>query len=201
MVFAHDAALTAYTEEALQRLINCFAHACKELALTISIKKTNVMGQDVSSIPSICIDGHILEVVCEFTFLGSTISSNLFLDAELNKRIGKAATALAPLGKRVWDNAMLTTNTKIAVYQACALSTLLCGSEVWFLPAGRPILRYKEVLKRDLKAGDINPASWEAVAANRSRVPNAPRRHYDVTPYIYQEFPCLSLGTCQLATV
>ncbi|XP_076059470.1 uncharacterized protein LOC143036099 [Oratosquilla oratoria] len=30
-------------------------------------------------------------------------------------------------------------------------------------PAGRPILRYKDVLKRDLKVGDINPASWERV--------------------------------------
>ena len=58
MLFADDAALTAHTEEALQRLINCFARAFKEFALTISIKKTNVMGQDVSSIPSISIDEH-----------------------------------------------------------------------------------------------------------------------------------------------
>ncbi|XP_076069792.1 uncharacterized protein LOC143041672 [Oratosquilla oratoria] len=122
MLFADDAALTAHTEEVLQRLINCFVHACKEFALTISIKKTNAMVQDVSSIPNISIDGHILEMVGEFTYLGSTISSNLSLDAELNKRIGKAATALVRLGKRVWDNAMLTTNTKIVVYQACVLS-------------------------------------------------------------------------------
>ncbi|XP_076036094.1 uncharacterized protein LOC143022044 [Oratosquilla oratoria] len=101
ILFADDAALTANTEEARQQLMNCFAHACKEFPLTISIKKTNVMGQDVSSIPNISIDGHILEVVGEFTYLGSTISSNLSLDAELNKLIGKTATVLAHLGKRV----------------------------------------------------------------------------------------------------
>ena len=28
---------------------------------------------------------------------------------------------------------MLTTNTKMRVYQACVLSTLLCGSETWTL--------------------------------------------------------------------
>ena len=243
MLFADDAALTAHTEEALQRLINCFARAFKEFALTISIKKTNVMGQDVSSIPSISIDEQILEVVDDFTYLGSTISSNLCLDAELNKRIGRASSALARLGKRVWDNSNLTTNTKMAVNQACVLSTLLYGSEAWTLysrqerrlnsfhmrclrrilgikwedrvsnkevlaqaglpsmfallsqrrlrwlghvrrmddgripkdllygelaPGGRPMLRYKDVVKRDMKAGGINPTSWETVAADRS---------------------------------
>ena len=74
------------------------------------------MAQDVSSAPSISIGDHTLEVVDKFTYLGSTISSNLSLDAELNTRIGKAATAMARRMKRVWDNSMLTTNTKIRVY-------------------------------------------------------------------------------------
>ena len=52
MLFADDAALTTHSEEALQRLINCFANACREFGLTISPKKTNVMGQDVSHTPS-----------------------------------------------------------------------------------------------------------------------------------------------------
>ena len=52
----------------------------------------------------------------KFTYLRSTTSSNLSLDAELNTRIGKAATAMARLTKRVWDKTMLTTNIKIRVY-------------------------------------------------------------------------------------
>lgn len=35
-------------------------------------------------------------------------------------------------------------------------------------PAGRPVLRHKDVCKRDLKAGNINPTGWETVAADRS---------------------------------
>ncbi|KAK4307313.1 hypothetical protein Pmani_020917 [Petrolisthes manimaculis] len=35
-------------------------------------------------------------------------------------------------------------------------------------PAGRSVLHYKDVCKRDLKAGDINPANWETVAADRN---------------------------------
>ena len=37
------------------------------------------------------------------------------------------------LTKRVWDNTMLALNTKMRVYQACVLSTLLYGSETWTL--------------------------------------------------------------------
>ena len=74
-----------------------------------------------------------MEVMEDFTYLGSTISSNLSLDTELNTRIGKAATAMARLTKRVWSNTMLTTNTKMRVYQACVLSTLLYSCESWTL--------------------------------------------------------------------
>ena len=116
MLFTGDAALTAHTESALQRLISSFAHACSVFGLTISLKKTNILGQDVSSTPSISIGDYTLEVVEDFTYLGSTISINISLDTELKKRIGKAAAALARLGKRVWDNTMLTIS-KMKVYQ------------------------------------------------------------------------------------
>ena len=131
MLFADDAALTSHTEEGLQRLISQFAHACKEFGLTISIKKTNVMGQDTPAPPSISIDDELLEVTDHFTYLGSTVSSNLSLDAEINRRIAKAAAVMSKSSKRVWANGQLTMNTKLKVYQACVLSTLLYGSESW----------------------------------------------------------------------
>ena len=85
------------------------------------------MGQDISSIPSISLGDYTLEMVKDFTYLGSAISSNLSLDAELNTWIGKAVAAMAHLAKRVWENSTLTTNTKMKVYQACVLSTQLYG--------------------------------------------------------------------------
>ena len=66
-----------------------------------------------------------------FTYLGSTISNNLSLDLEINRRIGKAAGTLAKLDSRVWSNSQLSFKTKMKVYQACVLSTLLYGSEAW----------------------------------------------------------------------
>ena len=131
MFFADDAAVTSHTEQELQRLIDRFSQACKDFGLIISLKKTNVLSQDVDTPPAIYIDDHQLEVVHQFTYLGSTISDNLSLDAEINKRIGKAATTLGRLTTRVWENQKLTTSTKVAVYNACIASTLLYGSETW----------------------------------------------------------------------
>ena len=45
-LFADDAALVSHTQEGLQCLMNRLLKACKEFALTISIKKTEVMAQD-----------------------------------------------------------------------------------------------------------------------------------------------------------
>ena len=122
-----------HAEEALQRLVNCFARACNEFGLTISLKKTNIMDQNASHIPNISIGDYTLQVVDTFTCLDPTIASNLSLDDELNSRIGKTATAMARLARSAWNNSMLIINTKMKVFQACVLSTLLYGSETWTL--------------------------------------------------------------------
>ena len=97
--------------------------------LTISQKKTQVMGQATPSPPCITVNGEELGVVHQFQYLGSTTTDTLFLDVELSKRIGKASTTLSKLTKRVWENKHLTILTKITVYKACVIGTLLYGSD------------------------------------------------------------------------
>lgn len=86
------------------------------------------------------IDNYELEAVHAFTYLDSTISDNVSLDTELNKRIGKAATSFARLNNRVWGNSKLTVQTKVQVYKACILSTLLYANESWH--PGSPTARF-----------------------------------------------------------
>ena len=121
----------SHTQQGLQQLMDHFSQACKDFGLTISLKKTNVLGQNTDAPPVITIDNYQLDAVQQFTYLGSTISDDLTLDIEINQRIGKAATTLSRLTKRVWENSKLTVNTKMAVYNACVVSTLLYGSETW----------------------------------------------------------------------
>ena len=124
MLFADDTALASHTQEGLQRLIKHLAHACKEFGLTISLKKTKVMRQDASEVPSISIRDYTLEVVEDFTHLGSLISNNLSLEAQIGKRNNKAAFAMS---KRVWENDKLTMDTKILAYNnnSCVLALTL----------------------------------------------------------------------------
>ena len=82
-------------------------------------------------LPAITIDDYELDVVEQFTYLGSTITDNLSLDTEIDRRIGKAATTLARLTSRVWTNPRLTVETKMVIYNACVVSTLMYSSETW----------------------------------------------------------------------
>ena len=93
------------------------------------------MGQDLKKIPSLFIHNYKLEVVHEFVYLGSTITDNLSIDSELNKRIEKDAMTLSRLTKRVWSNNKLSDQTKVNVYKACVISTLLYGSGSWTMHA------------------------------------------------------------------
>ena len=56
MLFADDAAVTTHTQQKMQTLIDHFSQACKDFGLTISLKKTNVLGQDTMELPAITID-------------------------------------------------------------------------------------------------------------------------------------------------
>ena len=97
MLFADDAAIaSSHTEEGLQRLIDNMSRACKEFGVTISIKKTEVLCQMTPNEPEITIDGKTLSNVNSFKCLGSTITSNASLDAELDTHIAKATAVICP---------------------------------------------------------------------------------------------------------
>lgn len=119
--FADDGALTLHTEKDLQSLMDQFTHVCREIGLSISIKKTNIMGQDVPTSPSICINNK------KFNSYQRPFTECW----DLTKRIANSAAVMAKLNKRVRGNNQLTVNTKLKVYQVCVLSNLLYGSESW----------------------------------------------------------------------
>ena len=85
LLFADDAAITTHTQEDLQWLLNHCSEACRHFGLTISLAKTQVMGQDINEIPLLFIHNYKLEVIHEFVYLGPTITGNLSINSELNK--------------------------------------------------------------------------------------------------------------------
>ena len=75
------------------------------------------------------IRGSTIGEVQDFTYLGSIISSYCTLDREISYRIRKASAAFGQLKDRVYLNRNLKLATKINVYNAIVVSTLLYGSE------------------------------------------------------------------------
>ena len=97
LLFADDCALAACSQEALQRLCDCFATAARRFGLTISIKKTEALFQpalgNIYIPPVISIEGQQLNAVENFIFLGSIASNDASIDAEITARIAKATSA------------------------------------------------------------------------------------------------------------
>ena len=94
LLFADDAAVVGHSAEHLKALLDHFSLASKEFGLIISLKKTNILCQGMPSPRSIFINNTKLEVVHSFNYLGSTVADSISLDAELDIRLGKAATTL-----------------------------------------------------------------------------------------------------------
>ena len=137
LLFADDCALAADSVEALQRLCDCFSSAARRFGLTISIKKTEVLFQPARGNPyippAIFIEGKQLKAVEIFKYLGSIVSNVASHDAEITARIAKATSAFGRLTKRLWNNRNIKIHTKISVYQAAVVTSLLFGCEAWTL--------------------------------------------------------------------
>lgn len=137
LLFADDCALAAPSLEGLQRLCDRFATAARRFGLIISIKKTEVLYQpapgETYTPPAVTIEGKQLNAVKTFKYLGSTISNDASLDAEITSRIAKATAAFGRLTKRLWTNRNIRMDTKIAVYRAAVITSLLFGCETWTL--------------------------------------------------------------------
>ena len=81
--------------------------------------------------PAITINEHQLKHVHKFTYLGGVMSDDASLDAEINRRISRAAGTCKSLSDRCWNRSGLSMSTKLTVYKATVLPTLLYGSETW----------------------------------------------------------------------
>ncbi len=92
VLFADDATVATHTQEELQALTDRFFQACKDFGLTISQKNTDAL-------PIITIDDYELDAVHQFTYLGSTITDNLSLDTEIDKR----QLQLSPAARLVYE--------------------------------------------------------------------------------------------------
>ena len=93
-----------HMKTSMQKCGDSFSGACDNFGLTNSTKKTSI---------------------------GNVLSKNARIDAEVASRLSKASSAFGRLRNRVWDISGIRTETKLRVYSAVVLPTLLYGAESW----------------------------------------------------------------------
>ncbi|XP_070207983.1 uncharacterized protein [Littorina saxatilis] len=134
-LFADDCALNAVSEADMQCSVDMFSSACSNFGLTISTKKIEVLHQPAPGKPyvepDITVNGQRLNTVNRFTYLGSTLSQNVTIDDEVNVRIARASSTFGRLYPNVWNRRGISTQTKLKVYRAVVLPTLLYACETW----------------------------------------------------------------------
>ena len=135
LLYADDLAENAKSEEKMQGDVDRISKACDNFQLTISTKKTEVVQQPTPgkpySEPTITVNGQKLQVVDKFTYLGSTLSRAVHIDGEVTARTAKARVAFGRLRTNVWERNGIRLDTKLKVYKAVVLPTLLYACETW----------------------------------------------------------------------
>ena len=65
--------------------------------------------------------------------MGSIIPNDATINKDLDIYVSKASSSFGTLLKRVWQSQSLRLSTKIQVYRAVVVPTLLYGAETWVL--------------------------------------------------------------------
>ena len=68
---------------------------------------------------------HGLELVSSFIYFGKTVTSNVNMDTQINKTIGRAVGVMRRLRSRLWENRKLEAKRKMEVHRTSVLSVLL----------------------------------------------------------------------------
>ena len=131
VLFADDCALMAHAEQDL------LLRGIQALRLDNQSRKDRDASPTCTILllppPTITIDNKPLANVEHFKYLESTISCDGSLDREIDNRISKASQALGSLCNRVLSKHNIRLSTKLKVYNAVVLPSLLYGCEMWTL--------------------------------------------------------------------
>ena len=75
--------------------------------------------------PNVRVNGKVLNIVDNFTYLDSTLSQHATISQEVKSRVAKASSAFGRLQQNVWACRVISLKTKLKVYQAVVVTILL----------------------------------------------------------------------------
>ena len=134
--FADDAVVFAESLDSLVTTLEALSRESAALGLQVSWTKTRIQSfgdsSDDSS-QSLAIGSQSVDFTDQFTYLGGVVHGSGSSEADVNRRLGLAAGAMASLTKGVWRCRYLCRRTKVQVFRVLVLPILLYGCETWTL--------------------------------------------------------------------
>ena len=113
--------------------LSSFAETASVFGLQVSWPKTKT--QNLGSGPqpdTISVNGNLVDAVSDFTYLGSSQSSDGQSHLDIRRRIGFASAVMSSLDN-IWKDKRVSLSIKLRVYLALVQSVLLYASETWTL--------------------------------------------------------------------
>ena len=157
--FADDIALISNNAEQASKLLLSVEAECKKMGLCLNAKKTKAMSININNPALKTNEGHILEIVENFKYLGAWMLSS---DIDIRTRKALAWNALHGM-KTLW-NSSISLPLKRRLFVATVESVMLYGAEAWTLSEQQ--LKslngtYTRMLRKALRIG------WDQHMTNR----------------------------------
>ena len=128
--FADDICILSNTQQKMQNKVEKLNEFANKTGLKINVGKTKLMVIGDTNNSQIKLHNNNLEKVNKFNYLGSMLTVDGGTDEDIKTRIGKAQGTFTTL-KTLWNSRVISTKTKLKIFNSNVKSVLLYGAESW----------------------------------------------------------------------
>ena len=133
LLFADDAVVVADSERKLCQLVTEFGRVCERRKLRVNVGKSKVMrcsrNEDGARLNA-TLNGEALKEIDRFKYLGSVITANGGVEADVHHRVNEECKVLNAL-KGVMKHRGLGMNVKKFLYEKVVMPPVMYGSKSW----------------------------------------------------------------------